>query len=56
MRCILTEELAGEWISDGLTESRVTEIATFQIPSKQLEAYPIREDSHTAQDASKFYI
>jgi putative SOS response-associated peptidase YedK len=53
MPCILSEDLAGEWISDGLGESRITEIATFQMPSSQMEAYPIRKDFLTAQDPTE---
>jgi putative SOS response-associated peptidase YedK len=56
MPCILTEELAAEWISDGLSESRITEIAAFQLPSEQMEAYPIRKDFLTAQDPTERFV
>jgi putative SOS response-associated peptidase YedK len=48
MPTILTEELAAEWISDGLTEERITEIATFQFPASEMEAWPIQKDFKTA--------
>ena len=47
---ILPKELAEEWISDGLTEQRITEIATYQLPSDQLDAYTINRDYKKAED------
>lgn len=44
MPTILTKELAEEWIQDGLSEQRITEIATYQYPSDKMEAYSIRKD------------
>jgi putative SOS response-associated peptidase YedK len=41
MPTILTDELAGEWISDGLSDKRITEIATHQIPSSAMYAHTI---------------
>ena len=35
MPTILTEELAYEWIQPGLSENRITEIATFQFPASE---------------------
>jgi hypothetical protein len=34
MPAILTEDLAAEWISDGLTEERITEIAPIRYQAK----------------------
>ena len=48
MPTILTPELAGEWISDGLSEERIREIATYQLPATQMEAWPIYKDFKTA--------
>lgn len=48
MPAILTNKLAGEWIGDGLSEERITEIATFQYPAQQMEAWPIQKDFKTA--------
>ena len=50
---MLTEQLANEWISEGLSERRITEIATYQIPSEEIEAYPIRKDFLTAADPNE---
>ena len=37
MPTILNEDLAAEWISEGLSEKRITEIATHQINSTEME-------------------
>lgn len=50
MPTILTEELAYEWIMHDLTEERIKEIATFQIPAEQMYAHPIRKDFKFAED------
>jgi putative SOS response-associated peptidase YedK len=55
MPVILPAELAGEWISDGLTEDRITEIATFQYPAEQMEAWPIQKEFKTALDPTEAY-
>lgn len=53
MPTILTEDLAAEWISDGLSEERITEIATYQIPSKQMHAYSLHKDFMKSEDPLK---
>ncbi|MBA2250702.1 MAG: SOS response-associated peptidase [Chitinophagaceae bacterium] len=53
MPTILPEALAGEWISDGLTEKRITELATYQYPAENMEAYTISKDFRTATDATQ---
>ncbi len=50
MPAILTPELAGEWISDGLSEDRIKEIATFQYPADRMEAWPINKNFKLAPD------
>lgn len=50
MPTILTNELAGEWISSGLSEERITAIATFQYPYSDMEAWPISKDFKIASD------
>jgi putative SOS response-associated peptidase YedK len=55
MPTILTAELAGEWISDGLTEERITEIATFQYPAEEMEAWPIHKDFKTAAEPTEAF-
>jgi putative SOS response-associated peptidase YedK len=47
---ILTEDLAYEWIFSDLTEQRITEIATFQIPAEEMQACPIAKDFKEALD------
>jgi putative SOS response-associated peptidase YedK len=44
MPTILTKELAEEWIKDGLTQERITEIATYQYPAEQMGAHTIPRD------------
>jgi putative SOS response-associated peptidase YedK len=50
MPVILTEKLAREWIRDGLTEEQITEIAGFQYPSSDMEAYTIEKGFRTSND------
>ncbi len=44
MPTILNEDLAYEWIQDGLSEERISEIASFQFPGSQMEARTINKD------------
>lgn len=53
MPCILTEELAREWIRDGLSEQRIREIATFQFPSSAMEAYTIEKGFRISDDPTR---
>jgi putative SOS response-associated peptidase YedK len=55
MPTILTPELAGEWISDGLSEERISEIATFQYPAEMMEAWPIHKDFKTASNPTEAF-
>ena len=41
MPTILNEDLAAEWIAEGLSENRITEIATHQIKSEEMEFWNI---------------
>lgn len=47
---ILSQELAEEWISAGLSEERITELASYQIPSEQLDVYTINRDYRKVSD------
>lgn len=47
---ILTEELAWEWMMGDLKESRIAEIARYQLPSENFSAYTIQKDFRTAED------
>lgn len=55
MPAILPEDLASEWISDGLSEERITELATYQYPFAQMQAHTIQKDFKTALDPSERY-
>ena len=44
MPTILTKELAEEWIRDGLSQERITEIARYQYPAEQMNAYTVPKD------------
>ncbi len=44
MPTILTEDLAYEWLFGELDEKRISELAGFQIPSEEMEAWTIRKD------------
>jgi len=50
MPTILTEELAYEWIMNDLSEERIKEIASFQIPSEKMFAHTISKDFKFADD------
>jgi putative SOS response-associated peptidase YedK len=41
MPCILTEQLAAEWISSPLPPERITQIASYQFKADDMEAYTI---------------
>jgi putative SOS response-associated peptidase YedK len=41
MPTILPQALAEEWLQPGLTEERITEIATYQFPATEMEAWPV---------------
>ncbi|MEO6838729.1 MAG: SOS response-associated peptidase family protein, partial [Ginsengibacter sp.] len=55
MPVILSQELAGEWITDGLTEERITELATNQYPAEEMEAYTIQKDFRSALDPGEAF-
>jgi putative SOS response-associated peptidase YedK len=52
---ILTEDLAYEWIFGGLSEQRITEIATYQIPAEEMQACTIRRDFKEALDPTEAF-
>lgn len=53
MPLIWTEDLAWEWIQDGLTPERIREMSHFQYPSEQMHAYTIRKDFREAADPTE---
>ena len=44
MPTILPDDLAFEWIQEGLSETRIKEIASYQLPSHLMEAWTIAKD------------
>lgn len=50
MPTILPDYLAQEWIRDGLSQQRITEIATYQYPANEMQAYPINKDFRALDD------
>jgi putative SOS response-associated peptidase YedK len=55
MPLILPDELAWEWIQEGLSRERITEMTHYQYPSGEMEAYTIRKDFRTAEDPAEAY-
>jgi putative SOS response-associated peptidase YedK len=53
MPTILPAALAAEWIQDGLSEKRIKEIASFQLPAEQMEAWTVARDFIKTPDPSK---
>lgn len=50
MPVILPEDLAWEWLMGEPDENRITEIATFQFPATEMEAYTLAKDFREAVD------
>lgn len=50
MPTILPDDLAWKWISDGLTENEIKQIATFQFPSSEMKASSIIKSFKNALD------
>jgi putative SOS response-associated peptidase YedK len=55
MPLILTDELAREWIRDGLTEEWINEIVTTDFPSSKIEAITIEKSFRTSGDPTHPY-
>ncbi len=55
MPCILSEDLAAEWISDNLSEQRISEIATSRFPAEQMEAKTIRKDFQQLNEPTEVF-
>lgn len=56
MPTILTDDLAWDWLFGELDETRISEIAGFQFPAKELEAYPVAKDFRQALDPAEPFI
>lgn len=55
MPTILPEDLAFEWIQAGLSEERIKEIASYQLPSDKMEAWTIAKDFLYKADPTQPY-
>jgi putative SOS response-associated peptidase YedK len=56
MPTILTPALAAEWISDGLSEQRITQLATYQISADKMQAHTIQKDFKTALNPTEKFV
>ncbi len=56
MPTILTEELAFEWIQEDLSENRIKEIASFQLPTDQMTAWTLARDFRTSPEPEKEFL
>jgi putative SOS response-associated peptidase YedK len=55
MPTILPEELAYEWIQDGLSKQRIQELAGYQYDSEEMSAYTIQKDFRTVMNPLEAY-
>lgn len=53
MPTILPQSLAEEWISEGLSEKRIKELATYQYDSEEMIAYPVAKDFWNSEEPEK---
>jgi len=56
MPLILTEDLAWEWVQEGLTPERVREIAHFHYPAAAMRAYTVRKAFREAADPTEPFV
>jgi putative SOS response-associated peptidase YedK len=56
MPTILSENLAHEWLQEGLTESSIKEIANFQLDDDDMEAHSIRKDFKIAAHPQEKFV
>jgi putative SOS response-associated peptidase YedK len=56
MPTILTEELAYEWIMEDLSEERIKEISSYQLPSEFMNAHSVAKDFKIAEDPTEEFI
>lgn len=53
MPLVFTEDLAREWIRDGLSEERIQELAGFQYPASDMSAVSIEKSFRTSDDPTR---
>ena len=55
MPTMLPDELAWKWIMSDLSEEQITELATYQIDPKEMQAYTVEKDFKTSSSPSKAF-
>jgi putative SOS response-associated peptidase YedK len=55
MPLILPDELAWEWIQDGLSPERIAEITHYAYPAEKMDAYTIAKDFRTMEDPAEAF-
>ena len=53
MPLVLSEDLAWEWIQDGLNEVRIKEITHYQYPSAAMQAITIQKDFRVSAEPTE---
>jgi hypothetical protein len=53
MPTILTEDLAFEWLLGDLSEQRIIEIASYQLPAEEMQAHTINRDYLQQEDPTE---
>jgi putative SOS response-associated peptidase YedK len=53
MPLVFSEELAREWLLDGLSEERIQELAVFQYPASDMQAITIEKNFRTSDDPTR---
>lgn len=56
MPTMLPDDLAWEWLMEDLDEKRISELATYQINSSEMEAYTVEKDFKTTGTPSKAFV
>jgi putative SOS response-associated peptidase YedK len=56
MPTILTEDLAYEWIMEDVSEERIKEISSYQLPYEFMEAHSIAKDFKMAEDPTEEFL
>ncbi len=55
MPVVLTDSLKEEWLQKDFSEKRIKQIATFQYPSEDMEAWTIRKDFRERTDPMEYF-
>jgi putative SOS response-associated peptidase YedK len=56
MPLILPDEMAWEWIQDGLSPQRIRDMTQYHFPASEMEAWTIRKDFREAEDPMEPYF